>query len=67
MKLYKAFLKEEVMKKQGIQNPVIVVTEAELDTLIEGESIEKFNDLADPYKLYYSDLKMVISFDYKSE
>lgn len=66
MKLYKAFIKEEVMKKVTLPQPV-VLTESELDFLIDGEHIEKIDVKGKPCKLYYSDLKMVISHDYKIE
>lgn len=66
MKLYKAFIKEEVMKKVTLSQPV-VLSESELDFLIDGESVEKIDAKGKPYKLYYSDLKMVISYDYKQD
>lgn len=66
MKLYKAFLKEEQTKRVNATSP-IVITEPELDHLIDGESIEKIDSTGKPYTLYYSDLKMVISHDYKIE
>lgn len=64
MKLYKAFLKEETTKRVNVNSPIII-TEPELDFLIDGESIEKIDSTGKLYKLYYSDLKMVISHDYK--
>lgn len=53
------------MKKITLPQPV-VLTESELDFLIDGESVEKIDTKGKPYKLYYGDLKMVISHDYKT-
>lgn len=65
MKLYKAFIKEE-LRNRIIVSQSVLLTESELDFLIDGESVEKIDAVGKPYKLYYSDLKMVISFDYKT-
>lgn len=65
MKMYKAFVKSELLTKDQKPDlgPFIILTESELDKLIEGETIEKVDQKAATYKLNYSDLKMIIIFD----
>lgn len=66
MKPYKAFLKKEVHDKVKVSSPILI-TESELDDLINGESIDKIDETGKQYKLYYSDLRMVISYEYNIE
>lgn len=65
MKEYKAYLKPEALVLLGhltITSPIII-TEDELDTLIDGEIIERISDCGNPYSLFYKDLEMVTTLD----
>lgn len=65
MKEYKAYLKREALNllvNLKIVSPIII-SEAELDILIDGVEIEKVSDCGNPYKVSYKDLEMVTTLD----
>lgn len=65
MKDYKAYLKREALNllvNLKIVSPIII-SEAELDILIDGAEIEKISDCGNSYKLTYKDLEMVTTLD----
>jgi hypothetical protein len=65
MKDYKAYLKEEALKLLSnlkITSPILI-SEGELDKLIDGAEIERISDCGNPYKVTYKDLEMVTTLD----
>jgi len=65
MKDYKAYLKEEALKLLSnlkITSPILI-TEDELDKLVDGVEIEKISDCGNPYKITYKDLEMITTLD----
>ena len=65
MKEYKAYLKPEaliLLSHLTITSPIII-TEVELDKLIDGEMLERISECGNPYSVFYKDLEMVTTLD----
>lgn len=65
MKDYKAYLKKEalnLLENLKIVSPIII-SESELDILIDGAEIVKISDCGNPYKVTYKDLEMITTLD----
>jgi len=65
MKDYKAYLKREALNlliNLKITSPIII-SEKELDVLVDGAEIEKISDCGKPYRITYKDLEMVTTLD----
>ncbi len=65
MKDYKAYLKREALNlltNLKITSPIII-SETELDVLVDGAEIERISDCGNPYKVRYKDLEMITTLD----
>jgi hypothetical protein len=65
MKDYKAYLKREALNRLTnlkITSPIII-SETELDVLVDGAEIERISDCGNPYKIKYKDLEMITTLD----
>jgi hypothetical protein len=65
MKDYKAYLKREALNlltNLKITSPIII-SEAELDVLVDGAELERISDCGNPYKITYKDLEMITTLD----
>ena len=69
MKDYKAYLKREALNlltNLKITSPIII-SETELDVLVDGAELERISDCGNPYKIRYKDLEMITTMIWDSK